>query len=192
MYENDCLQVDFGERFYDGNGDIDNVLEITFREDGVEINGENDCPVFLEYGEKPKRPPEMAFDRVGKMIELGDRMRIVPCFWDKCGTSSPSPKDIQWSLHGIRPDTTLTVEGIVDGKVMFEELASFCPSDWIVHEERDSWEKIEDDSTMTPGAYCHDYGLDCQYDYDPWAEVYVSKMVEDIVRRSKRLAEVGE
>lgn len=159
VYEEYYVDAEFGDRFYDGNGDVDVILEITFRESGIEINGENDSPVFLDYGEKLKRPPETVSDHLGEPIEVGDKMRVARAYSNMCDTSDASCRYVTWSLHGILPDTGLTVEKTRGDTVMFEELSSFCPANWVVHVKPDSWDRIREDSEMTPATYCQDHYL---------------------------------
>ena len=65
-------------------------------------------------------------------------------------------------------------------------LASFDP-DQLTHErpEIDSWERLEDDATRMPGDYCERYGIGGE-SY-PMAET----MAQDLVRRARKLAEMG-
>lgn len=58
--------------------------------------------------------------------------------------------------------------------------------DQLTHQRPDSWERLEDDATRQPYAYCVEHGLDD--DSLPTNE----KFACDLVRRAKALAERGE
>ena len=59
----------------------------------------------------------------------------------------------------------------------------------LTHERPESWERLEEDATIAPAAYCHDRGLPCACDPDPDAATYVEAMARDLVRRARALAE---
>lgn len=50
----------------------------------------------------------------------------------------------------------------------------------------DSWEKLEEDSQMTPSRYCERYGI------EPLLGGKVCAMMADIVARARELGEAGE
>lgn len=104
-----------------------------------------------------------------------------------------------WKKDG----TKLTVERLVtsvDGLVGCSDgteafgvpvIFNFIPSE-LYHELPDSWERLEDDATLVPAAYCHDRGLACACDPDPDAATYIEAMSRDLVRRARALAERGQ
>ena len=70
-----------------------------------------------------------------------------------------------------------------------DKLGGYCRADYLTHERPESWERLEDDATLAPAAYCNDRGLACVCDPDPDAATYVEAMARDLVRRAKALAE---
>lgn len=71
------------------------------------------------------------------------------------------------------------------------------PASWVTHnkpEPPDSWERIEEDATLSPEVYCHANGIDISQ--KDGTEIFLADTVEpmarDLVRRCKALAGVSE
>lgn len=58
--------------------------------------------------------------------------------------------------------------------------------DVLTYERPDSWERLEDDATKQPYAYCVEHGL------DDGPLPTNEKFARDLVRRARMLAERGE
>ena len=80
-----------------------------------------------------------------------------------------------------------------DGRILvrpdYSPYDEYIDPSLLTHERPDSWERLEEDATLRPSAYCHDRCLPCAADPDPDAATYVEAMARDIVRRAKALAE---
>ena len=161
----------------------------------VEFTGEGGCELkdapdgdwytsrHLSAGNVIHRPAPEVVDADGVEIRVGDEV------WPKY----PSGRDDEQVVRAI----VLTLLG--DGRVEVEseyptgaKFHEYVQSDQLTHERPDSWERLEEDATIRPSAYCHDRGLPCDGDPDPDAATYVEAMARDIVRRAKKLAERGK
>lgn len=133
--------------------------------------------VWVGRGEPVRRPAALAAD--GEPLEVGQTV------WHKDGT--------KLRVLGFKlvedVETIVSVE-YVDGPTNWSEVRSLS----LTHtkpEPPDSWERIEEDATLSPEVYCHRNGIDISQ--KDGTEIFLADTVEpmarDLVRRCRALAE---
>ena len=173
-------------------------------------------------GERVKRPMPKVLDADGVEIRAGDEVYIASCgdgpwtvtkittahAWhvyghsDELGSLDMQPDllthrapvlaadgrplkkgETVWDTKGNGPYTITEIDG--DSNVYIEGGSiPYCGADFI-RKNPDTWERINDDATLAPGVYCDRYSLFYEDDY-------VTAMMQDLVRRARKLAERGE
>ena len=152
-------------------------------EDGYTVEIENNRGVSQLYrpGERVKRPAPKVLDADGVEIREGETVYKVG------GTGHA------YRVVGIRVGDpfTPTVVTCDEGDGTGERL---LPSQ-LTHTkpEIDTWERIEEDATLSPWAYADRRGIEVPgYRNDPDVADVVEPVLADVVRRAKKLAGVGE
>ena len=161
----------------DGDGDTLTVRSVEFYGDRYCIGVFNGTSVGVLNGcvnEHVKRPKPQVLDADGVPIEVGD---VVYCdgkdeamtatFFhvDNAGQSQTTVKDSGGTYYTLSPSR-------------------------LSHTRPDSWERLEDDATANPEAYCRANG--CELPPNPDRADYVDAFASDLVRRAKALAKAGE
>ena len=165
--------VRLGEHWEEDGFDesVTRIDSIEFADDGVRFENEYN-EVFCRYGERVKRPAPKVLDADGAEIRVGDTVYVL-------GFDEP-----------------LTVKGFTDdGRVLMsfhdENSLGYKPSR-ITHEQPDTWERIEEDATLSPWAYADRRGIEVpDYRNEPDIADVVEPVLADVVRRCRALAERG-
>lgn len=173
--------LDMWPRFEDGEpvmiGDeVDGlggeIIEVYITENAVAIWNNSANHMHLSPGERVKRPAPEVLDADGVPIKVDDTV------WHEDGSE----------LHVIG------FGDAQDGETMLVVEYAAGPTKWgevrclsVTHTRPDSWEQLEEDAGEDPFRYCKTVGK--RLDTFDNAEVFKSA---DIVRRAKKLAEVGE
>lgn len=148
------------------------IIEVYIAENAAAIW--NNCAnhMHLSPGERVKRPAPKVLDADGVPIKVDDTV------WHEDGSE----------LHVIG------FGDAQDGETMLVVEYAAGPTKWgevrclsVTHTRPDSWEQLEEDAGEDPFRYCKTVGK--RLDTFDNAEVFKSA---DIVRRAKKLAEVGE
>ena len=173
--------LDMWPRFEDGEpvmiGDgVDGlggeIIEVYIAENAAAIWNNFANHMHLSPGERVKRPAPEVLDADGVPIKVDDTV------WHEDGSE----------LHVIG------FGDVQDGETMLVAEYAAGPTKWgevrclsVTHTRPDSWEQLEEDAGEDPFRYCKTVGK--RLDTFDNAEVFKSA---DIVRRAKKLAEVGE
>ena len=157
----DGVEIRVGDEVYDVETGCKRTVRVINLNGTVEFDGYMNCGWFANRF--THRAPVLAAD--GKPLREGETV------WDAKGNGP-------YVIKAIEADGVIRIDG--------NDLDHFG-SDF-VHERPDSWERLEEDATLAPAAYCHDMGLACACDPDPDAATYIEAMARDIVRRAKALA----
>lgn len=173
--------LDMWPRYEDGElvmvGDrvghpVEKVGSITILESAFVLCDDAASSAQYERGQCVKRPVQSVLDADGVRIREGDTVWIIPALTDT-------------------PDEPHEVIGINRwGEVLLEfhtEGSTGLKGEYLTHARPDSWERLEEDAGEDPFRYCKTVGK--RLDTFDNAEVFKSA---DIVRRAKKLAEVGE
>lgn len=168
--------------------------------DGVEIRvGDT---VWTDYGDGPWTVTSITADYAqhvrGESDELGSLDMPPNTLTHRSPVLAADGRPLREGEHVYHVETgavlvvkELPKPGEYQAVVVFappaSHLTSFDP-DQLTHERpvADSWERLEDDATKPPYAYCVEHGLDD--DSFPTNE----KFARDLVRRAKALAERGK
>ena len=163
----DNAPVKFGDvALIDGDADMVEAIQLWIHGKPV-IYGDGGSQQF-ERGECVKRPAPKVLDADGAEIRVGETVYL---------TGLPTALVVD---H-------IEYEGGGTPNVYFAD-GTWAYPDQLTHERPDSWERLEEDATLAPAAYCHDMGLACACDPDPDAATYIEAMALDLVRRAKALA----
>lgn len=148
------------------------IIEVYIAENAAVIWNNFANHMHLRPGERVKRPAPEVLDADGVLIKAGDTV------WHEDGSE----------LHVIG------FGDVQDGETMLVAEYAAGPTKWgevrclsVTHTRPDSWEQLEEDAGEDPFRYCKTVGK--RLDTFDNAEVFKSA---DIVRRAKKLAEVGE
>lgn len=148
------------------------IIEVYIAENAAAIWNNFANHMHLRPGERVKRPAPEVLDADGVLIKAGDTV------WHEDGSE----------LHVIG------FGDVQDGETMLVAEYAAGPTKWgevrclsVTHTRPDSWEQLEEDAGEDPFRYCKTVGK--RLDTFDNAEVFKSA---DIVRRAKKLAEVGE
>lgn len=127
-----------------------------------------------DKGERVKRPTVPASD--GEPLEVGQTV------WDTDAEADTPLTVVEVSSDLVRCEYTWK-----DGKTY----RPCYPPDQLTHQRPDSWERVEDDATLSPEVYCHRNGIDISK--KDGTEIFLADTVEpmarDLVRRCRALAE---
>lgn len=169
----DGEQVSIGDLFAEHGGCENVVYSVEVGDFWFKIHGFDGAAQRYGKREFVERPAPKALAADGEPLEVGQTV------WHEDGTE-------------LRVVRFLREE---DGETLVEVERVSGPTDWgecrslsLTHERTatDTWERLEDDATKPPYAYCVEHGLDD--DSFPTNE----KFARDLVRRAKALAERGE
>lgn len=148
------------------------IIEVYIAENAAAIWNNFANHMHLSPGEHVKRPAPKVLDADGVPIKVDDTV------WHEDGSE----------LHVIG------FGDAQDGETMLVVEYAAGPTKWgevrclsVTHTRPDSWEQLEEDAGEDPFRYCKTVGK--RLDTFDNAEVFKSA---DIVRRAKKLAEVGE
>lgn len=148
------------------------IIEVYITENAAAIWNNAANHMYLSPGERVKRPAPKVLDADGVPIKVDDTV------WHEDGSE----------LHVIG------FGDAQDGETMLVVEYAAGPTKWgevrclsVTHTRPDSWEQLEEDAGEDPFRYCKTVGK--RLDTFDNAEVFKSA---DIVRRAKKLAEVGE
>lgn len=148
------------------------IIEVYIAENAAAIWNNFANHMHLSPGERVKRPAPKVLDADGVPIKVDDTV------WHEDGSE----------LHVIG------FGDAQDGETMLVVEYAAGPTKWgevrclsVTHTRPDSWEQLEEDAGEDPFRYCKTVGK--RLDTFDNAEVFKSA---DIVRRAKKLAEVGE
>lgn len=145
---------------------VEKVGSITILESAFVLCDDAASSAQYERGQRVKRPAPEVLDADGVEIKVGDTV------YDVRGERF-TVTDIDGGLLGLSQDDFI--------------ICSMMPADQFSISPRDSWEQLEEDAGEDPFRYCKTVGK--RLDTFDNAEVFKSA---DIVRRAKKLAEVGE
>ena len=150
--------------------DLGQVAGIKFGAGGVTIEGTaGNSDLFITSDERVKRPAPKVLDADGVEIREGDTV---------------------WTLDD--PSFECMVLGFVEDMIHLKSGADHLlqrkPSQ-LTHERpvADTWERLEDDATVSSATYCERMGIVDDGGYSPG-----ELMARDLVRRAKKLAGVSE
>ena len=181
LTERERAILDMWPRFEDGEhvmiGDeVDGldgeIIEVYIVEGAAAIWNNSANHMHLSPGERVKRPVQSVLDADGVEIKVGDTV------WHEDGTMLRVD-----GFGGIEDGETIVNVHIIRGATPWMAVRSLS----LTHTRRDSWERLEEDAGEDPFRYCKTVGK--RLDTFDNAEVFKSA---DIVRRAKKLAEVGK
>lgn len=122
-----------------------------------------------------KRPEPNVLDADGVEIKVGDTV------WHEDGTMLRVD-----GFGGIEDGETIVSVHIIRGATQWSAVRSLS----LTHTRPDSWERLEEDATMSPWSYCDKYGLVVDRsdgELAPTNETFAL----DLIRRAKALSEGG-
>ena len=167
-----------GSDFVDELERVHIVTSIRFLKGEVALHWNPEEPeecMCLHPGERVRRPAPKVLDADGMEIRVGDTV------WDvDSGT--------EYEVVGIHTDEDSPVRVM---RTDDTHLAKATKPSQLTHERPDSWERLEEDATISPDAYCVKRGIDFS-DVDGRHRVLdevTERMARDLVRRAKALAE---
>lgn len=146
------------------------VRSFVFTESCVMVTNLTSVPAYGEcrkYGEPFKRPAPKVLDVDGVEIKVGDTVWV---------------DGVSESCEVVKVESDIVQVQYADGDT-FE----CCLSD-LTHKQPDSWERLEDDATMSAWSYRDKYGLAVGVSNDEYIPTTVAFTL-DLIRRAKALAE---
>lgn len=150
------------------DGDVKTAYGFNFGVGGrVSICSDKGSHVRLPNGERVKRPAPKVLDADGVEVHLGDTV------YESNGQSG-----IVIAVHPSTRCVDLRQDGCV---------ACAMDAKRLTHTRPDSWERLEEDATMSPWSYCDRYGLVVDRsdgEFAPTNETFAL----DLIRRAKALA----
>ena len=158
-----------GDAYIDGSGDCNIIVAVRICDVCVDLVGEDGFLTGFKPGERVKRPAPEVLDADGVEIKVGDTV------WHHSGFA-------HGVVTSIDAGSLMGTVCYVNGGVEFRDAAKD-----LTHTRPDSWERLEEDAGEDPFRYCKTVGK--RLDTFDNAEVFKSA---DIVRRAKKLAEVGK
>lgn len=166
----DGSYVRLGDSYIDTDGDENEVMAIEFNDRCADLIGVEGCHTGFEPFERVKRPAPKVLDADGVEVHLGDTV------YESNGQSG-----IVIAVHPSTRCVDLRQEGCV---------ACAMDAKRLTHTRPDSWERLEEDATMSPWSYCDRYGLVVDRsdgEFAPTNETFAL----DLIRRAKALSEGG-
>lgn len=150
------------------------VLSVRVNTDGVCLT---DCDgSYWNYkagDRRVKRPEPKVLDADGVEIKVGDTV------WHEDGTMLRVD-----GFGGIEDGETIVNVHIIRGATQWSAVRSLS----LTHTRPDSWERLEEDATMSAWSYRDKYGLAVGVSNDEYIPTTVAFAL-DLVRRAKALAE---
>lgn len=169
----DGSYVWFGDAYIDAGGDDEEVVIAVFRKEYANLVGLDGFYTRLNPSERVKRPAPKVLDADGVEIKVGDTV------WHEDGTMLRVD-----GFGGIEDGETIVNVHVIRGAVPWIAVRSLS----LTHVQPDSWERLEEDATMSPWSYCDRYGLVVDRsdgEFAPTNETFAL----DLIRRAKALAE---
>lgn len=171
----DGSYVRLGDSYIDTDGDENEVMAIEFNDRCADLIGVEGCHTGFEPFERVKRPAPKVLDADGVEIKVGDTV------WHEDGTMLRVD-----GFGGIEDGETIVNVHIIRGATQWSAVRSLT----LTHTRPDSWERLEEDATMSPWSYCERYGLVVDRsdgEFAPTNETFAL----DLIRRAKALSEGG-
>lgn len=136
-----------------------------------------------------RRPAPEALGADGLPIKEGETVWLADEY-SQYADSADSANESEYSLIGVNSREALLVENdrLVVGCKNYVRLSTcnaWCPASFLTHTRHDTQERIDDDATMHPAAYCAAYGIDLGD--DPDRATATEAMVRDLLRRQREL-----
>lgn len=151
---------------FDFDGEVKTAYGFNFGVGGrVSICSDKGSHVRLPNGEHVKRPASKVLDADGVEIKVGDTV------WHVYGS--------EWLVEELNRYGVRCFDGA--------KRRTFSPT-FLTHTRPDSWERLEDDATMSPWSYCDKYGLVVDRSDGELAPTNEAFAI-DLIRRAKALAE---
>lgn len=159
---------------FEFDGDAKTAYGFNFGVGGrVSICSDKGSHVRLPNGEHVKRPAPKVLDADGVEIKVGDTV------WHEDGTMLRVD-----GFGGIEDGETIVNVHVIRGAVPWIAVRSLS----LTHVQPDSWERLENDATMSAWSYRDKYGLAVGVSNDEYIPTTVAFAL-DLVRRAKALAE---
>lgn len=175
----DGVEIDVGDDLYSVDGMLKfHVSAIDKKNDRIATEAMFALDKWADPNMYTHRAPVIAAD--GKPLREGETVWFTT-----------SGREIRVDKIEHRPEGFWAIELFADGSKR-----NSAPASVLTHErpEIDSWERLEDDATVSPETYCVKRGIDIS-DVDGTHLVLddaTERMARDLVRRAKALAERGE
>lgn len=163
----DGSYVWFGDAYSGVRCDDEEVVGMWFRKESVGLVGPEGFCTKLNPSEHVKRPAPKVLDADGVEIKVGDTVWV---------------DDVSESCEVVKVENVIVQVQYADGDT-FE-----CCSFDLTHKQPDSFERLEEDATMSPWSYCYKHGLVVDRS-DGESITTTEAFAIDLVRRAKKLAE---
>lgn len=154
----------------------------------VTTNDDEPRAVFAT-GERVKRPEPEVLGADGEPIKAGETVYIDEEHADMAGMSAIA-SDEECGLDGTSFGDPLVVKRIDGCEARFDHpTGPWCPASWLTHTPPDTQERIDDDATRDPSAYC-DEVLGWAADKIVLHSDYAAQneaMIADLLRRQREL-----
>lgn len=154
----------------------------------VTTNDDEPRAVFAT-GERVKRPEPEVLGADGEPIKAGETVYIDEEHADMAGMSAIA-SDEECGLDGTSFGDPLVVKRIDGCEARFDHpTGPWCPASWLTHTPPDTQERIDDDATRDPSAYC-DEVLGWAADKIVLHSDYAAQneaMIADLLRRQRLL-----
>lgn len=159
---------------FEFDGDAKTAYGFNFGIGGrVSICSDKGSHVRLPNGEHVKRPAPKVLDADGVEIKVGDTV------WHKDGTMLRVD-----GFGGIEDGEAIVNVHVIRGAAPWMAVRSLS----LTHVQSDSWERLENDATMSAWSYRDKYGLAAGVSDGEYIPTTVAFAL-DLVRRAKALAE---
>lgn len=169
----DGSYVWLGDSYIDTDGDENEVMAIEFNDRCADLVGLEGFHTGFEPFERVKRPAPKVLDADGVEIKVGDTV------WHEDGTMLRVD-----GFGGIEDGETIVNVHIIRGATQWSAVRSLS----LTHTRPDSWERLEEDATMSAWSYRDKYGLAVGVSDGEYIPTTVAFAL-DLVRRAKALAE---
>lgn len=169
----DGSYVRLGDSYIDTDGDENEVMAIEFNDRCADLIGVEGYRTGFEPFERVKRPAPKVLDADGVLIKVGDTV------WHEDGTMLRVD-----GFGGIEDGETIVNVHIIRGATQWSAVRSLS----LTHTRPDSWERLEEDATMSAWSYRDKYGLAVGVSDGEYIPTTVAFAL-DLVRRAKALAE---
>ena len=164
-------------------GDERGVHAERLRVETIGMNGLVECSpynggtwVYLEPSELYVNEPVIAAD--GRPLREGETVWYVPTPNE---AKECKVEELPERENGERAVCLRALDGTIIS----------CPTRYVTHERHDSWERWRDEWQWPPVKYC-ELILGVEYDHDAQLQESFDAQGDDLVRRAKKLAGVGE
>lgn len=169
----DGSYVQLGDSYIDTDEDENEVMAIEFNNSCADLIGVEGYRTGVEPFERVKRPAPKVLDADGVEIKVGDTV------WHEDGTMLRVD-----GFGGIEDGETIVNVHIIRGATQWSAVRSLS----LTHVQPDSWERLENDATMSAWSYRDKYGLAVGVSNDEYIPTTVAFAL-DLIRRAKALAE---